>query len=1755
MVNRDEESLTTADPQDVFTWSPTPTWLLVPPTGSEEPTPVATSHQLLPTANLTWKDFERLCLRLLMKEADPVHVSPLEATEPVVRLYGVSGQAQAGIDVYARDRLVLGEKPPVRHYVSLQARRTHEVAPGALTKCIEEFLSNKWSPVSRKFIFATSASTASTKLLDESEGLASQLAEESIEFVVWDQEEISRQLKEHPELVDDFFGREWVRLFCGDEAAKGLRSRLDVKQVASLRQDLNTIYKAAFGIADSGQLAFKLGGTPTVGLLDRFVTPDLVHSSPQAASQPQIIDVPGDSSLGDDSHSPLSEAAISMASVLDEGAWFLHSSGQGQRRAESRQMPERIRADLWVGTGSRQVIVGEPGAGKSTLLRYLALDLLSEEPGWREVARRWGNHLPVWLPFHFFTQRIAGRTGAEASVGEALKAWLEQNGSGHVWPLVEQALNDDRLLLIVDGLDEWISEEAGQSAIATLRTFADARSIPLVVSSRPYGLGRLALGDNWSHARISPLTVEQQRLLASHYFQSRTDTEDGQSLAGVIESSVDKFLSQIQGTPDLRAISRVPLFLVLLVGLHLSSDAKLPAGRFEVYDRAVRLLIEDHRAQRRAAAAVTAPRNGLSDSQIRTVLARVAFVNQHKGNFSALPEIELRKDFVDALQDPDGLAMVRESAAAAADDLMAVAEGDIGLLVRKGPTDLGFLHRTLQEQLAAEFIADRFTPTETKEMFTERVGDPRWSEVILATMSRLTRPTELRELLAALRECIDESLSGLRAREVVAELTFGPYDLPAIDIQQSAVEIIETIETHTYGPHRARLLSSFITGLGGTTTKDIVRKCLERWTLLTQEPSNELVKEIGDTPASERVSDIICKLLLRAICYSDSSVAYTGAIVIANRCSVDGVGDNTERFFLRQGLIGILNDPPSGLSSAAALLALALEWQDDPVVTDILHEARSHAEESVRVVALSEALGVLRPLFARANNTVTHKSQALNDEEREWLFGRINTFSISDTHWGLLVSSISDVASNFGISIDHLIDGLRGSARSIDGYFNRDLAWSVLLEAFADEERVVQFVCDQLCSSESSMIANMTWSGQSLLSSYPVGSPHNSRIASAIENRISQNDSSSDILGSTLRHLAAVDRGPKMKRLLLDELDHAAWPHWAASALADYFDNDEEVETALLEAIHGEPIRAAEVALVANRILPSEEAIPHLLSILRELKNLPNAGSARHDIVASALIQARQEQEIGPGPELETIAEEALALLPAGKGLLHEDLRFEVARGFYPSQASQRMLTELKEVQDLPLAPLLRVFREDSKQTSSLLDKAEAILCSLPAHLRAQICQSLAFGAVAPETVMALTRRWADETSGMNKSIASLAFHRSLRQSWEEGRIEDEEWRSTQAHLGDQAASYGPDHEARRRSAWVGICVCKDWSVLEDRFETIGEALPIGVRLVDGLYGPDRTLLDQLLMRWEELQDEFGNTILLRLSGMRKGDPSSEVWGALALVAHRNIALQQELDNAIADDPKLLNQDGVLAWFATRANKSADTIADVLVTRIRNVGHYGKDFASVLLAEPEQIGLNRQEIESRLEEALSGGLEYSGDLLLEALALLNPEHSKVGDLWLRYSEIIATRRDREEYPIPLRTYFAVACAAADASEVLDSLMLHLETLDTDSVRQFDDTFTRHFTHRLRRDAAAAEMVRDAISHPTTSDSQAAVLAAFAAEADVLDTAVLIEVERRLANQIDVSLAPIVRDCVVSATLSVRNILTRVADAVWEAPHS
>ena len=1752
--NLQASSVQIAHPDLPATWSRRPTRLCLPPNSLVDP-PTITRPQKLPVRKLTWQDFERLCLRLIELEVDVIGVSEIDLktriTDSVARQYGTPGQAQFGIDIFARDRLSLVEAPPQRRYVTLQARRIESLSARELNESAEEFLGGPWASVTRKFIFATSASTKSTKLTDPVEKLTDKLLAESIEFVVWDEEAISRRLKDLPEIVDDFFGRAWVAEFCGPDAVTMLGTRLDTGDVTKLRNQLSQIYTASFGVSDSGHIVFRTRDMHPIDLRNRFVTPDLVSATPTSASLPQPIAIQG--IPGDDhpNHQlAMEEAATWDMFTPDEGAWFrLERVRKEQREGATSHVLERRPADQWIGTEPLQIIVGEPGAGKSTILRYLVLDLLSEEPNWQTVAEQWGQCLPVWLPFHFFTQRVADQTGTRASVSDALRAWLEQHDAGQTWPLVEKALKDSRLLLVVDGLDEWINEEAGSYAIFALETFAESQTTRLIVSTRPYGLARLSLGAGWTYKRIAPLTPEQQKQLSSAFFYGIAKTDTQPLSQSVIEQSVDDFLSRIHDAADLRAISTTPLFLVFLVGLHLSNLTTLPSERFGIYDQAVTLLVADHPAKRRTAAAVTASRRTISNRRLRAVLSRIAFICQMRGSVPTVHEATLHRDFVETLQDPTQLAMSAEQSVEVADQLLDIAEGELGLLVRMGPTELGFLHRILQEQLAAEYISDQVAFSEQKELFAEHVGNPAWREVLLATMWRLTRPTEMGELIDVIRNAIDDTPQGLHAREILAEVTFGPFELPTVDVKRGAAAVIRAIETHPFVPHRVRLLDSVLSGLEDPVTGEIVEECLGRWTLLVQEPSVELVSEVGQIPAGRYLSELVCQVLIQTILSPNSVVAYSGASAVAERFLSYQFKCVDESEQVKAELVGILRDPPSGLAQAAALAALALVWRDDPLVTSMLKSARRASDDSVKLVALGDALGLLPSIFLDHPNVSTNDVSELDCEERAWLVNQIKQvemFTPFEFHQYLLIESVAEVVKAQPSLLSTMLESVELESAP---YRNLDLVWSVILSAFPDDEQVADAVCRDLSQAEHSLLVMGVFANEYLLGAYAGSSVNRDRIGMAVEQRLGEFDVSRSSAG--IFRLAVLDRGPIMKKCLLEDFARPRYRSWCAEILAEHFANQSDVHSALVDVLMGEAATASMVANVATRVLSPDDVFPRLIEILQGLCECDDVNRRCYDVVVSAIVRAHEDLEFESHREFEDVAERALSCLSclAAKGF--HNLCHRLVLAFYPSDASCAALKDLSQSDGRPLAAYIRAFRDHPAEVEPFVELAVKVVCSLPAYLRGRVCQMLADRAIASdELVLRLTCAWADEVSPLNKSVASLAYHQALVRARERQDVDDAGWHMALSHLGRQASSSGFDFEARRRSAWVGMCVCGDWSPLEGRSEEIdGQSAPVAVPITDQWYGPDVICLQQLATRWVELRGVFGDELLFRFSMSREDHHLREVWGTLAAVATRDSLLNRELAHAVSEDPDLLQLRGVLMWFVTHGNAEKDALARSIVAYFVNNEFYDDKLASFVIVDPMRFGLEPDDLSALFDTVLEDASVRRRDAIVAALAMLCPQHPAVRAALPPDEAEDVGGETREFVSITSPTDFVVACAVLEGSAFLNLLYNNFRVLSHLCSSYHDGVFSRHVCLRLRRDSDVADLLRSVVLRPETSDDAAALLVSLLAEAIGLDEVLLSEVERRAVGQRDLDVAPVVWDHGISAALSLRTVLTRVSDAI------
>jgi hypothetical protein len=150
--------------------------------------PVTTKLQNLPFNELSWEQFETLCAALIEAQSHVLHVER----------YGVQGDFQKGIDIVAVQRSVHGREKWV-----YQCKRYKEYT----ARLLEEALEKVTYPTDFLVLMLS---------IEARVALRNVVANRRNTFL-WDSHDLSRKLKNLPDIVEDFFGKAWLEAFYGSK--------------------------------------------------------------------------------------------------------------------------------------------------------------------------------------------------------------------------------------------------------------------------------------------------------------------------------------------------------------------------------------------------------------------------------------------------------------------------------------------------------------------------------------------------------------------------------------------------------------------------------------------------------------------------------------------------------------------------------------------------------------------------------------------------------------------------------------------------------------------------------------------------------------------------------------------------------------------------------------------------------------------------------------------------------------------------------------------------------------------------------------------------------------------------------------------------------------------------------------------------------------------------------------------------------------------------------------------------------------------------------------------------------------------------------------------------------------------------------------------------------------------------------------------------------------------------------------------------
>ena len=1626
-------------------------WLLSAPDGQLPPPPVKSNQQILPISSLTPDDTERLFLRVLLA---------LEDVEQAA-LYGTPGQKQDGIDVYGRLRLTLGSDESPRDYVTLQSKRVAELTPAGLRKAVSTFLEGKWVDRSARFYYATTHSLRPVALAEELIEQTDRLAKAGVVLVPFGAEELSRELKELPRLVDDFFGREWVDIHCGPDARKSLEHRLDRASYDRFRLTLRQFY--------SDELR--------------------LHAAGASASDLEILDVtPRERAVNDDTSPPsASPTVVSVVTEVDSTDRRFRPHTALRRTRVLRDFGDdlgaevRVPLDQWVADRRRTLLVGAAGTGKSTFLRFLAADLLSNEPRAADLVVRAGEQLPLWLPFSFLCKHLGESTSN--SILSAVQAWLASRDLDELAEMAPVVLRDHRLFLIIDGVDEWTTADEARSALQMLESYLNAYGARALLSTRPYAKGEIPRNLDWSEGQLAPLS----RVQISRIVQLLVQGPDASDV-----------LADIEASHEAASLARVPLFLALLVELHL-------AGQFRTTKLAIinefvsRFLAEMPRLRSTPSGAP------LADDQISRVVAELAWELRRvsSSGFASAPDV--RKLLIDILVRQFSLDYATALQWAAT--VFESAQRRFAVLVSHGADRYGFVHRLILEHLAGRHLAAQSVEVQ-EERFTQLLDDPSWQDVLVAMISESAQRDALE---VALTERLGQS-SGLREQrwEFAAELLASRVELSTTTTEVIVLGVADRIETSPWRAHRARLARSLGEAFGGPAFDDKLVARASNWLRgAISDPSTGLwASRYVDSTREEAVR----RTLLWGLRLPDWSVRITAADAFRVRYS---------SLPFDETLVESIRSEGDTEAQAVLLLAAGWAWKNDELAV-LVEWASQQSSTALRCVALN-----LRHRWGDVS-----KQSDLRKRDLNMIRSRL-TRDGYETTWLALTNDLLPVAFPFEESEwrDCALNVLTGERQ---GNAARQVAYLLACGPFAADNRFRKWAVEKELRGEHPFLS---FNARLLPRTWASDHDYEAAVIGAITNH-----GGHSFGGAGVEHIQGLPRTAALRDALVANLDTHR-PTQLAHELWDQFAVDEVVQEAMRARLQNDPQIAGKYAYLATMVLGRTEGFSKLVQLARSA--LSAEPSESNDVLRNALATEWYELKAVAGDDSQTEEDRA-----ESRAIVHSYNEDELAtlclapkptfidwgiddylRAFHRTEGARTRAREwladphltISQVPEILPGAILSGFGWAIEPgTEDILESGFDLLRFLDVDIREMFIRGLGNSRAETKQLLLLAGHWQHDSDDACLRAWATVFGSRLRTD-----LPSETADTIRGAIHDLLVRRGTRYEETRQTGWVAALASADLSLLVGAG---GESAPPRISLREKYVRYDEALITLVGSNWEELRGQFGSD----LEGMIDGrEPSrheaAQMWTALAGAPDKPRALEEDLRHAVRTITELRSEPRVIQWAAAgeyseehlrlllshdKGHKHGNRFSDDAATLIRRAGAWTID--------PERISaiLIGDDVPHKRARPYSFWMSNDSRALH---AELLPDHPVSKALLSELYRWFASE-DRIAQEWNWESVAGVSICAIDAETLPDLLLRMYQRLRTVATVVEMDVLAKTSRARLSSDPAAVESVEAAVRATSTlpqadglftpvgdrvpSDSQRVLLAFLLAGAGRLDSALL-----------------------------------------------
>ncbi|MDT3778281.1 SUMF1/EgtB/PvdO family nonheme iron enzyme [Nitrospira sp. MA-1] len=457
---------------------------------------------------------------------------------------------------------------------------------------------------------------------------------------------------------------------------------------------------------------------------------------------------------------------------LDHVYVNLHTTAQHERDQDDETERKPVTALEAVLKHPQVVNLGDPGSGKSTFVNYLAFCLASawleptghwmeKLPGWEDVNP--GSCIPIPVTLREFAQWDPPDVG-KAHLWEFLVSrWNAKNLECVAAPL-QQCLDQGNVIVLLDGLDETVTEEQLALVSRAVRSFMQRyRKSRMLVTCRvlPFQGLRSDFSDfqGIPDFELAPFTPKQIDAFIESWYAKLYRARQIKT-----QQEVDDLIKELKEAvcrPDLRKLAPNPLLLMVMALVH-THKGRLPNERALLYEKTIEILLwrweqmkVKDKAQKEQEVSVLQllQQAKRTNVDLKRVLWELAFTAHWKGRsgYERIADIG-EMDLIQALaplHPTQSLDWGRK--------MVAAIKLRAGLLVERVPGRFTFPHRTYQEYLAGAHIAAQTDFCRQAAQLAEEFAV--WREVILLAVGRLVHWSgDIEKPLALIAELCPEQI-------------------------------------------------------------------------------------------------------------------------------------------------------------------------------------------------------------------------------------------------------------------------------------------------------------------------------------------------------------------------------------------------------------------------------------------------------------------------------------------------------------------------------------------------------------------------------------------------------------------------------------------------------------------------------------------------------------------------------------------------------------------------------------------------------------------------------------------------------------------------------------------------------------------------------------------------------------------------------------------------------------------------------------